>query len=149
MFKTNSSQRLAFWRQFRSTIGTLSLDVAISQTNNFWSSCPFTPFYLDPHDPKNWPNPWELIEENYYCDLAKCLGIIYTLHLSSHSSVIEPELRIYLSKTNRHQYHIAYLCQGKYVLNLINDQVVNKEHINQDLNLICCYTAEDLQLEKY
>jgi hypothetical protein len=149
MFKTNSSQRLALWRQFRSTIGNLSLDIAISQTNNFWANCPFTPFYLDPNEPKNWPNPWELIEENYYCDLAKSLGIIYTLHLSSHSSVIEPELRIYLNKINRHQYHIAYLCRGKYVLNLINDQVVNKEHINQDLNLIRCYTAEDLQLEKY
>lgn len=149
MFKINSSQRLSLWRKFRLEISNLPLEHAVKRTNEFWLNCPFMPFYLDPAQPENWPNPWELIEENYYCDLAKTLGIIYTLHLTDHNSAIEPELRIYLNTTTRHQYHIAYLCQGKYVLNLIDGEVVNKEHINQELNLKYCYNAVDLKLEQY
>ncbi len=88
-------------------------------------------------------------EENYYCDLAKVLGIVYTMHLTSHSSELEPEIRIYYDPETRYTYHIAYLCGGKYVLNLIEDEIVNKEHINQRFKLKHCYTAVDLKLEQY
>jgi hypothetical protein len=89
------------------------------------------------------------LEENYYCDLAKVLGIIYTLHLCDHGKNLKPELRIYLNTKTRHTYHIAYLCDGKYVLNLIEGEIVNKEHINQELRLKYRYTAADLKLEQY
>jgi hypothetical protein len=107
------------------------------------------PFYLEVDQPQTWPDPWQLIEENYYCDLAKCLGIVYTLFLSKHGQVINPEIRIYYDTKSRFTYHIAYLCQGKYVLNLIEGEIVNKEQINKELKLKHCYTAVDLKLEQY
>lgn len=149
MFKLKSSDRLNRWKQFRRDISLLPIDEAVQQVESVWQKCPFTPFYLDYKDPKSWPDPWTLILENYYCDLAKVLGMLYTLYLSDHKSSIQPELRIYADKSNRTQYHIAYLCQGKYVLNLIEGQVVNKEHINQELKLVCFYTEADLKLEQY
>lgn len=149
MFKLEPRDRLDHWKSFRYNLNKISIDEAINNTNQLWARCPFTPFYLDPSSPKNWPDPWTLLIENYYCDLAKVLGIVYTLHLSDHGKKIFPEIRTYTHTENRHTYHIAYLCWGKYVLNLIEGDVVNKEYINQKLKLIRCYTAADLKLEQY
>jgi hypothetical protein len=149
MFKLKSSDRLDRWKSFRFSLNEFSIGKAIELTNELWAACPFTPFYLDPENPNNWPDPWTLLEENYYCDLAKVLGIIYTLHLCDHGKNLQPELRIYTNTKTRHTYHIAYLCDGKYVLNLIEGEILNKEHINQELKLQCRYTATDLKLEQY
>ena len=37
--------------------------------------------YLHPNDIDNWPGPWELLVENNYCQIARGLGMVYTLHL--------------------------------------------------------------------
>ena len=149
MFKFNTRDRLNLWKNFRNELDSISFSEALVAVTDFWSLCPFTPYYLDPDEAITWPDPWQLITENYYCDLAKALAMLYTLHLTKHKSKLDPEIRIYYDTLSRHRYHIVYLCQGKYVLNLIEGQVVNKEHINQELKLIRCYTASDLKLEQY
>jgi hypothetical protein len=149
MFKLSTGDRLSRWKAFRATLDRMSSEQAISQTQDFWNNCPFHPFYLDIHQPGTWPDPWQLIQDNYYCDLAKCLGIVYTLHLSMHSGSMNPQIRIYFDNKTGCQWPIVYLCQGKYVLNLIEGEIVNKEHISQKLNLVRCYTAADLRLEQY
>ena len=149
MFKLKPSDRLDRWKSFRFSLNEFSIGKAVELTNELWAACPFTPFYLDPAEPNTWPDPWTLLEENYYCDLAKVLAIIYTLHLCNHGQTLNPELRIYINTKTRHTYHIAYLCDGKYVLNLIEGEIVNKQHINQELQLRYRYTAADLKLEQY
>ena len=149
MFKLSTSGRLAYWKNFRNQIGSMPVKQALEATQQLWQSCPFTPFYLNIEQPDSWPNPWELITENYYCDLAKALGIVYTLHLSDHGKDLYPEIRVYNDPVCRYQYHIAYFADGKYVLNLIEDEIVNKEHINQQLNLKYRFTAVDLKLEQH
>ena len=149
MFKLSPKNRLSQWKSIRDKLNQTTLSAAVDKTQELWQSCPFTPFYLDPENPQKWPDPWQLITENYYCDLAKRLGMLYTLHLTVHKDQLFPELRTYVDPVTRYQYHIAYLCHGKYVLNLIEGEVVNKEHINQELKLKYCYTAVDLKLEQY
>jgi hypothetical protein len=149
MFKLTTSDRLSRWKSFRNNLSTFSLERAVKETSDFWQHCPFHPFYLDTARPDQWPDPWQLITENYYCDLAKCLGIIYTLHLSDHKTKLFPELHVYSDTNTRYDYHIAYLCKGKYVLNLVEGDIVNKEQINQELKLKYRYTAIDLKLEQY
>ena len=75
MWKLEADERIAHWRAFRLTIGGKPLEQAIEATAEFWQSCPHNPYYLDPADPTNWPSAWDLISENYYCDLAKALGM--------------------------------------------------------------------------
>jgi hypothetical protein len=149
MFKLLPKDRLSEWKSFRHKLNQITLSAAIVNTQQLWQSCPFIPFYLDPDTPQTWPDPWQLMVENYYCDIAKTLGIIYTLHLTVHTNQLYPELRTYIDTKTRYHYHIAYLCHGKYVLNLTEGEVVNKEHINQQLKLKRCYTAADLKLEQY
>ena len=130
MFKLNPSERLARWKQFRLGINNMSFDDAMESTNDFWQPCPFTPFYLDAENYNSWPDPWQLITENYYCDLAKALGILYTLHLSDHAPLLNPEIRVYYDSITRHSYNVVWIDGGKYVINMIESAIVNKEHIN-------------------
>lgn len=148
MFKLPTNERLSRWKSFRASLDDLPLGEAVRQTNDFWHSCPFIPFYLD-ESVENWPDPWQLIEENYYCELAKALGIVYTLHLSKHQQNLDPEIRIYYDEKTKYTYHIVYLCDGKYVLNMVEGEVVNKDLIDKELILKHRYTAEDMKLEKY
>lgn len=149
MIKLSANERISRWKSLRKNIDVLSFDDACHQVLNFWNNLPYVPYYLDVDNTSLWPDPWQLLVDNYYCDIAKCLGIIYTLHLSKHGNNLNPELRVYYSTSSKHTFHIAYLCDGKYVLNLIDNEIVNNKHINQNLKLIHCYTAADLKLEQY
>ena len=148
MFRLPTTSRLEVWKKFRRSINALCLDDALQETVEFWSSCPFTPYYLDPDDSKTCPDPWTLIEENYYCDLAKALGIVYTLYLSDHKNYIEFELRRYQDTESRLMYNLVYLNQGKYVLNLLDNEVVNNTSIDKKLKLIRSWNS-DLNLQQY
>ena len=89
MWKLETSERLARWRDFRKSLDNLSIEQAVQSVADFWTSCPFIPYYLDPDDYVNWPDPWTLVEENYYCDLARSLGMLYTITLTKHNPKAE------------------------------------------------------------
>ena len=145
MFKLQATERLTRWRDFRKSLEDLPLEKAVQATVDFWQSCPFSPYYLDPNDPNSWPNPWTLIEENYYCDLAKALGMLYTIHFTKHQP--EVELRVYIDPETRYQYNLVWIDGGKYVINLIEGDVVNKQ-LTDNLKLKVKY-AEELKLNSY
>ena len=149
MWKLDASERIARWRDFRNSLQNLPLDEALTQTVQFWNSAPFTPYYLDPLNSENWPDPWTLIYENYYCDVAKVLGIVYTIALTTHRNDLDVEIRVYKDPATRHEYNLAWISQGKYIVNLINNEVVNKEQFDKKFILIKQYKAEDLDLVKY
>lgn len=148
MFRLPVASRLEAWRKFRYSLSELSLEQAIQKTVDLWRSAPFTPYYLEPNDFDSWPNPWELIEENYYCDLAKALGILYTLYFSDHKSSIEYEIRRYKDTESGFIYNLVFLNQGKYVLNLVDGEIVNNTSIDKKLKLLSCWSSE-LNLQQY
>jgi hypothetical protein len=140
------SERLRFWHDFRKKISNQDLEQALKETTHLWSYAPYVAHYLTTDHIENWPGPWELIYENYYCDLAKALGIVYTLYLSDHKPEIE--IRIYTNPSTKDEYNLVFIDKGKYVLNLVHDEVVNKKQIDKDLKLVKTLTASDLGLEK-
>ncbi len=148
MFRLPAPSRLEAWKKFRHSLNKLPLEEALQSVVEFWANCPFTPYYLDPDDLSMWPDPWTLIQENYYCDLAKSLGILYTLYLSDHKHSLDFELRRYLDPKSRAMYNLAYLNQGKYVLNLVDSEVVNSTSIDKELKLLRCWNSE-LNLQQY
>jgi len=97
---------------------------------------------------ENWPDPWTLIFENMYCDVAKCLGIVYTMLLTEHRKNLEVEIRTYIDPKNNYEYNLAYFNQGKYILNMIDGEVVNNTQVEK-LVLKKQYSAAQLQLEHY
>lgn len=143
--------RLDKWREFRHSLNSDSLEDALERTKELWSNTPnFSPFYLDTDNSKNWPGPWELINENYFCGVAKCLGIIYTIYFSQHKDSIIPELRIYKDSASRQLFTLVWLNDGKYILNWSEEEIVNTKQLEEkELVLLHRYTSKDLELDKY
>lgn len=148
MFQQKPEDRLRSWREFRTTLDLLPLDQALAQTAEFWARAPFVPYNLDPDNPAVWPDPWTLIMENSYCDVAKCLGIVYTITLTEHRKNLEIEFRQYEDPKTRYVYNLAWVNRGKYILNMIDGEVVNMKQFDKTLKLKKQY-GEELQLDNY
>lgn len=149
MWNLKASEHLTHWRDFRKSLAALPLDTILTKVIKFWHGCPFSPYYLDPERPANWPDPWTLIQENYYCDVAKALGIVYTLSLLQREDILDLELHVYVDPETKYQYNAVCINRGKYILNLIDDEVLNKQQIKKSLTLKHRYTATDLNLDNY
>ena len=143
------NDRLAEWKDFRNKLGHLPLDQAIQELNAMWSTAPYVTYYLDPSEPHTWPDPWQLLAENYYCNVAKALGILYTIYFTSHRTK-DLELRVYYDYKDKERYTVVYMDQGKYILNYWPYEIVNTKQIEEkQLQLLYQYSTTDLQLEKY
>jgi hypothetical protein len=149
MFQLKAEDRMRSWRDFRATIESLPLDQALVQTAEFWAGAPFVPYNLDFAKPETWPDPWTLILENVYCDVAKCLGIVYTIALTGHRINTDIEFRIYKDPNTGYEYNLAWFVQGKYILNMINGEVLNNTQFDKNLKLIKQFSEKELQLESY
>lgn len=149
MWKLTPNGRLDHWKTFRSKISSMDLNHALQECNDFWQRTPFTPFYLDYKEIDSWPDPWQLIYENCYCDLAKALGIVYTLHLSAHRNSLDLAIHICQDTTSRAQYNLVWINQGKYVLNYIGDAVVNRTQVPSNVKTLFKLSSKDLKLENY
>jgi hypothetical protein len=149
MFDPKLQDRLKVWRTFRKKIDSADFESAVLQTVKFWSHAPFVPYYLDVGKPGDWPDPWDLVEENYYCDLAKALGILYTLYFTAHGPKHLWCLRIYQDTETKYVYNTIDVDDGKYVINLIDNELVNKQYLNESLVLTHEYNQVDLKLDQY
>jgi len=77
--------RILSIRKFRKYISELSFEEAVTATINQWEFCPI--LRKDKFDIsvlEQWPTPWELFSENTFCKNSQCLGVLYTLIMSSH-----------------------------------------------------------------
>jgi hypothetical protein len=147
MFQLKTEDRLRSWREFRYSIDKLSLEDALRQTAELWAKAPFTPYHLEINTPQNWSTPWQLIEENIYCDLAKCLGIVYTMSLTGHNKHFTVEIRTYSDPESGYEYNLAWFNEGKYILNLIDREIVNINQFDKTLKLKKQFNQQELQLE--
>ena len=147
MWKLDASERLVHWRAFRLTLGNMTLEDAIQATVDYWQNCPHNPYYLDPIDPDSWPSAWDLISENYYCDIAKALGMMYTIAFSAHGHNLPMNLCVYYDPETGYEYNLSVFAEGKYVINLLDGQIVNIDLVNKKFKLKHCYDSAKLKLQ--
>lgn len=151
MWTLKPDERLREWKSFRDQIGKQSLDSACQSVTHLWSYAPYINHYLDHNRNTSlikWPDPWTLLYENSYCDVAKALGMLYTLYFTNHRPD-DIKLIIYKDNKNREVYNLVSLAQGKYILNFSFNEVVNKEQLPNNLIIQFQYTAQDLELDLY
>ncbi len=143
------NDRLTHWKDFRHKLSDMPLDLAVNELNEMWSTAPFVTYYLSPDSTKEWPDPWTLLAENYYCDLAKALGILYTIYFTSHKTD-NIELQIYYNFKDKVRSNVVNISQGKYILNYWPHEIVNTKQIESEpLQLLYRFTAKEIHLEKY
>ena len=151
MWNLKPDERLREWKAFRNQIGQQNLNDACKSVTNLWSYAPYVTHYLDPDRASSavpWPDPWTLLYENYYCDLAKALGMLYILYLSDHKP-LDIELSICVDGVDRQVYNLVSLAKGKYILNFSFNEVVNKKQLPKTLTVQHRYGAQDLNLDLY
>ena len=149
MWKLSPAQRLDNWRRLRDQMSSSGLPEALEICAQNWSRAPQAAWYLDPEEAINWPDPWTLIQDNYYCSIAKALGMLYTIHLCDHGPQCELSLKIYQNMEDRTRHNLVWINQGKYVLNYIGDAVVNRTQVANNIKTMFKLSKEDLKLENY
>lgn len=151
MWNLRPDERLREWKAFRNELGKKNLSDAAQSVTVLWSYAPYVTYYLDPDKDNStapWPDPWTLLYENYYCDLAKSLGMLYTLYLSEHKPK-DIELVISVDSEDRQVYNLVQFSQGKYILNFSFNEVVNSTQLPKTLVVRHRYSAKDLNLDLY
>ena len=116
------SIRLERWNQLRDQCQHLSIESALEDINAWWADSPWQPFYLHWDDQPNWPDPWQLLSDNVYCDLAKALGILYTISLLDRADMADAELVLTEDGDN-----LVLVAKEKYILNWNRDSIVNNK----------------------
>jgi hypothetical protein len=119
MWHNNFQKRLQSWTELRTQCQPMLLDNCLKEIDNWWVNAPWCPYSLHIDDYQTWPNPWELLNENHYCDLAKALGIVYTLMLMNRSDIND----IKIADTD--SGNLVLIDDGKYILNWGTGQLLN------------------------
>lgn len=116
-------QRLVKWAEFRQSLEN-SKD-PLQDTIDFYKKFPLVSIHTDPYDRNMWPDPWQLIHENEYCDYCIILGMCYTLQLTDRFSNEKFQIHIGIDDKNTRNYYL--LVVGDKVLGLDEETYVDKE----------------------
>ena len=128
MFDKNPVDRLRAWHEFRNTLEH-SVD-PIQDTIDLYSKASIVNIMMDPYDQSTWLDPWELLNENMYCDFATVLGIGYTLSLTDRFSQATKEIHICTNKEVAKTKYLLYI--GENVIGFDRQQVISKNNIDKD-----------------
>jgi hypothetical protein len=120
MWPATFSARLDAWNLLRSQAQTLPVESALDVINQWWFRCPWRPYHLHWDDRQDWPDPWQLLSDNIYCDLARALGIVYTITLLDRHDIHDAVL---ISTEKNH--NLVLVANEKYILNWDSSTVLN------------------------
>ena len=120
MWLNTFAQRLDSWNNLRDRCQTLPAEQALESINSWWFDVPWRPYYLHWDEQSNWPDPWQLLNDNHYCDLARALGILYTITLLDRTDLSDATLILTDQGDN-----LVQVAKSKYILNWDQDTIVN------------------------
>jgi hypothetical protein len=120
MWLPNFSDRLSSWNLLRTQCQPLDTGLALTTINSWWFYSPWKPYYLHWDDIRDWPDPWQLLSDNYYCDVARGLGILYTITLLDRADLADATLVLTETGDN-----LVLVDKSKYILNWDQDITVN------------------------
>jgi hypothetical protein len=150
MKNLNSSDRLRTWKNFRKEIGTLPFDDAVKQTVHYWSYTPIVKCHIDYSNAESFPDPWVLVLQDGFDDLARALGMLYTLFLSDHGTEHSFKLQIVQSSCGLEIHYLVVIDDGKYTLNYEFNSVLNISPTKEsNMTILHDYTSDDLRLHTY
>lgn len=119
MWAKTFEARLAEWQRLRDQVAAVDIPVALHLVNSWWFRAPWCPYHLHWDDRDTWPDPWQLLSDNVYCDLARGLGIMYTISLLEREDLQDACL------AECDGYNLVLVNQKKYILNWKADTIVN------------------------
>lgn len=128
MFPIRYEDRLLDWHRFRTSCKGLQLTEQLKMINQWWQKVPLVNHYLSTYDYQDWPNPWDILADNNYCQLTKCICIGYTLLLVG---------------GDNHKIAIAQDRNGEHYL-IVNDEWILNYDPNSPINTTTSSSPMDL-----
>jgi hypothetical protein len=129
MNELNYEQRLSEWSTFRDTLET-SND-PLQDVIDYYRKIPTVSINTDPYTPSTWPSPWELVNDNMYCDFCRVLGMCYSLQLTDRFS--REKFEIHIGIDNKRSEHYYLLVVGDRVLGSNSTAHVHVDQALKDL----------------
>lgn len=138
MWQQTFEERLLEWTQLRQQCSTGDLATALHAVNNWWWRAPMINHHLVWSDLQLWPDPWQLLSDNQWCDLARALGMLYTIHIIDRPDIVHYSLAQYSSGDN-----LVQINREKYILNWCPQQIVN--NLPPENIITRCIGSDELQ----
>lgn len=142
MFDKKYEERLIFWAKFRDEIEVSDQPYKLVQ--DLYNSCPISSLYTDPWDNTVWPDPWQLLEENRYCEFCIVLAQCYSLQLTERFSTSKLEIHIYVDQDKSDMRYLLII-DDKDVLGYDRYEVVSKDSLPKTLQPQMSYLMPTLQ----
>lgn len=136
MVEKDYVSRIKLWRNFRLQLE--QSDNPFHDTIMFWNTVPTSTIAADPYDNNTWPNPWELLKENTYCEFTKILAIYYTLQLTERFSQSAFEIHIVLDKKESAIKYLLFV--DNQIIGYYNDKSIDAN----DLPTLECQMRYDV-----
>jgi hypothetical protein len=130
MFDKKYEERLALWREFRESLEVS--DDPIQEAIEFYRYAPTTNFSTDPYTPSMWPDPWEQLQENQYCEFGKILAICYSLQLTDCFLGSTFEIHITQDREKSATYYLLFV--DDRVIGYDGDRHVHRENLPNRLH---------------
>lgn len=112
--------RLSSWHRLRKQVADQPVESTLETINSWWFRTPWTAYHLHWDDRDTWPDPWQLLSDNVYCEVARGLGILYTITCLNRSDM--DSAKLVLTKDDR---NLVLLDKSKYILNWDRTVVLN------------------------
>ena len=119
MWPATFETRLQAWQTLRQSTIHLPAVTCLEHINQWWFDAPWCSYYLHWDDRAAWPDPWQLLEDNIFCSLARGLGMLYTISLLDRADIQTAEL------VETENDNLVLTDSGKYVLNWDPNRIVN------------------------
>lgn len=123
VFQLNYEARLSDWYDLRVHLEDSALEEKCVNIDTWWQRAPLVNHHLHILDSENWPDPWELLVENTYCEVARALGICYTLLLLDVNDVEMAEATDKMGN----DVVLVLVDNAKYILNYFPETVLSNK----------------------
>lgn len=126
IFQNSYESRIQSWYDLRTRVTNLPIQEQCVEIDKWWQKAPLVNHHLHLLDSENWPNPWELLAENTYCEVARALGMCYTLLLLG----IDDFQIVEASNELGDDVVLVLVDHAKYILNYWPDTVLSNNLSN-------------------
>ena len=129
------ADRLRFWNLLRQDCRNLPIHQALLTINDWWLQAPATVRTMIWEQDETWPDPWALLAKPAVCDLARALGMLYTISMCDRQDCGA------LSVCQTDHDNLVLVDDGKYILNWAPGQLLNIQ--SQQLKVLRIKSSAD------
>lgn len=142
MFDQRPEDRIRAFRIWRKQLENLPSLEILEEVCKFWCKAPLSNQYYSTDLDNNWPDPWQLIYDGVYDDVSLGLAMFYTLALLEKSCYNSVTLAVCDCPDN---LKLCVVINNELFLNYSWGEVVNKEHIKNELKIIKTYSPAEFE----